>query len=69
MRRPLRQEQQGVPAYERDLERAMESCDDLARLNDDDLCARLNQNVHVSYLLYFFRSNHAASLYCLRASI
>jgi len=39
--------------YERDLERAMESCDDLARENDD-LRARLNQNAHVSFLLFFF---------------
>lgn len=35
--------------YERDLERAMESCDDLARENDD-LRARLQQNADVSYL-------------------
>jgi hypothetical protein len=39
--------------YERDLERAMESCDDLARENDD-LRARLNQNAHVSFLLFLF---------------
>jgi len=39
--------------YERDLERAMESCDDLARENDD-LRARLNQNADVSFLLSFF---------------
>lgn len=38
--------------YERDLERAMESCDDLARENDD-LRARLNQNTDVSCLLFF----------------
>jgi hypothetical protein len=35
--------------YERDLERAMESCDDLARENSD-LRARLNQNADVSSL-------------------
>lgn len=40
--------------YERDLERAMESCDDLARENDD-LRARLNQNTDVSCLLFFFK--------------
>jgi hypothetical protein len=31
----------------------MESCDDLARENDD-LRARLNQNAHVSFLLFLF---------------
>nr|AGT16375.1 hypothetical protein SHCRBa_008_B11_F_100 [Saccharum hybrid cultivar R570] len=36
--------------YERDLERAMESCDDLARENDD-LRARLNQNAHLAALM------------------
>lgn len=35
--------------YERDLERAMESCDDLARENSD-LRARLHQNAEVSGL-------------------
>jgi len=39
--------------YERDLERAMESCDDLARENDD-LRARRNQNADVSFLLSLF---------------
>jgi hypothetical protein len=38
--------------YERDLERAMESCDDLARENDN-LHACLNQIADVSYLLHF----------------
>ncbi|KAJ1281757.1 hypothetical protein BS78_04G330100 [Paspalum vaginatum] len=35
--------------YERDLERAMESCDDLARENDE-LRARLHQNAHLAAL-------------------
>jgi hypothetical protein len=38
--------------YERDLECAMESCDDLARENDN-LRACLNQIADGSYLLHF----------------
>ena len=34
--------------YERDLERAMDSCDELARENND-LRARLHQNAHVCH--------------------